>query len=322
MIKSMLLGAALLLTGFAAAASSEYPSRPIRLVVNVPPAGPLDINARLIAQHAAKLLGQAVVVENRSGASGNIGAVTVAQAAPDGYTLLMTLDTLTTVNPFIFKGLDRQVTQHLAPLSLTATFGLALVVKPDLEVSTLGEFLQYAKSHPISYASAGHGSPGNLAFEKLRLAVNMNIAHVPYRGNAPAVNALLGDQIQAAFIAVPGVLPHVRAGKLRALAVSGKDRDVDLPEVPTISQSGLDGLSDHDMAFAFLLMAPKETPKEIVQTWEATLAKIYALPEFQQSMASQGLRVPFAGKVQAQEWLARETEKRKSVIEAGRVRGE
>ncbi len=166
MIKPMLLFCtAMLLGGAAAAAPSDYPTRPIRLVVNFPPAGPLDLEARAIAQHAGQLLGQTVVVENRSGASGNIGAQSVAQAAADGYTLLMTLDTLMTVNRFIFKDLERDVTARLEPVSLAGSFGMALAVRPELGVASLDEFLSYARSHPISYASAGYGSPGNLAFE-------------------------------------------------------------------------------------------------------------------------------------------------------------
>ena len=150
----------------------------------------------------------------------------------------------------------------------------------------------------------------------------MEVAHVPYRGNAPAVNALLGDQIQAAFLATPGVLPHVRAGKLKALAVSGKERDADLPEVPTAAQSGVAGLKNYDVSFAFLVMAPKGTPKEIAQVWEDTLAKVYAMPEFQQSMAVLGMRGPFAGKAQAQEWVSREAKGWKEVIEKAGIRGE
>ncbi|MEB3095944.1 tripartite tricarboxylate transporter substrate binding protein [Achromobacter sp. D10] len=322
MIKSLLFCAALLVAGTSSAIASDYPSRPVRLIVNFPPAGPLDLEARALAQHAGKLLGQTVVVENRSGASGNIGAQTVAQAAPDGYTLLMTLDTLMTVNPYIFKGLDKDVTQRLEPLSLAGSFGLALAVRPELGINTLDDFLRYAKTNRITYASAGYGSPGNLAFEKLRLAAGMEVAHVPYRGNAPAVNALLGDQIQAAFLATPGVLPHVRAGKLKALAVSGKERDADLPEVPTAAQSGVAALKNYDVSFAFLVMAPKGTPKEIADVWDKTLAKVYAMPEFQQSMAGLGMRGPFAGKAQAQEWVDREAKGWKEVIEKAGIRGE
>ncbi|MBO9328720.1 ABC transporter substrate-binding protein [Achromobacter sp. HZ01] len=323
MIKPMLLFCtAMLLGGAAAAAPSDYPTRPIRLVVNFPPAGPLDLEARAIAQHAGQLLGQTVVVENRSGASGNIGAQSVAQAAADGYTLLMTLDTLMTVNRFIFKDLERDVTARLEPVSLAGSFGMALAVRPELGVASLDEFLSYARSHPISYASAGYGSPGNLAFEKLRLAVGIPAAHVPYRGNAPAVNALLGDQIQAAFLATPGILPHVKAGKLQALAVSGGQRDADLPEVPTVAQSGVAGLKNYDVAFGFLVMAPKGTPEPIVRIWEKTLAQVYAMPEFQRSMASLGIRQPYAGQAQAREWVRKESEGWKAVIEQAGIKAQ
>jgi tripartite-type tricarboxylate transporter receptor subunit TctC len=163
--------------------------------------------------------------------------------------------------------------------------------------------VQYAKTHPIAYASAGSGSPGNLAFEKLRLAVGMEAAHIPYRGNAPAVNALLGDQIQVGFLGTPGVLPQIKAGKLKALAVAGSTRDPDLPDVPTVGQSGVKALEGYDATFAYLVMAPRDTPQEVVKVWEAVLARVYALPELQQTMAGLGVRGPFAGTERAKDWV-------------------
>lgn len=322
MIKPWLLCAALLMANVSVAAPLDYPTRPIRLIVNSAPAGPLDIGARAIAMYASKLLGQTIVVENRPGASGNVGARAVARAAPDGYTLLMTLDTLMTVNPHVYQDMAEDLTGLLEPLSIAGSFGLALTVRPDLGVSTVQEFLQYAKSNPVTYSSAGYGSPGNLAFEKLKLTTGINIAHVPFRGSAGAVNALLGNQIQAGFLAASAVQPHVRAGTMRALAISSREPDPDLPGVPAMAHLGVESLDDFEAAFAFLIMAPKGMPASIVQTWDQTLAAVYAMPEFMHSIASLGMREPFAGSADAKGWVSAQTENWAEVIKAAGIKGE
>lgn len=304
------------------AAPADYPSRPIRLIVNSSPAGPLDIGARAIAMHASKLMGQTIIVENRPGASGNVGAKAVANAAPDGYTLLMTLDTLMTVNPHVFKDAGATYLRLLEPLSIAGSFGLALTVRPDLGVATVDEFLRYAKANAVTYSSAGYGSPGNLAFEKLKLATGINTTHIPFRGSAGAVNALLGNQIQAGFLAASAVQAHVQAGKMRALAISAREPDPDLPGVPALRSVGVESLKDFDAAFAFLIMAPQGMPPDIARKWDESLAAVYAMPEFSRSIASLGLGAPFAGSAGARQWVSAQIENWAQVVEGAGIRGE
>lgn len=322
MIKSLLFCTVLLMANVPVAAGAPYPVRPIRLVVNSAPAGPLDIGARAIAQYASKLLGQTIIVENRPGASGNIGAKVVSRAAPDGYTLLMTLDTLMTVNPHVFNDLALDVTRHLKPLGIAGSFGLALTVRPDLGVSTVQEFLHYARSNAITYSSAGYGSPGNLAFEKLKLTTGIDVTHAPFRGSAGAVNALLGNQIQAGFLAASAVQPHVRAGKMRALAISSLEPDPDLPGVPALAHAGGESLKGFEAAFAFLIMAPEELPPGIARKWDETLAAVFAMPAFARSIASLGMRAPFAGSAAAQAWVLAQSGNWAEVIEKAGIKGE
>ncbi|HYG44974.1 MAG TPA: tripartite tricarboxylate transporter substrate binding protein, partial [Bordetella sp.] len=298
---------------------AAYPDKPIRLLVNFAPGGPLDQEARVIAQQAGKLLGQTVVVENRSGASGNIGAQAAAQAAPDGYTLLMSVDTVFTVNPLVFSKTEPDVSAMRA-LSLAGTFNLALAVRPELGVKTLSEFLAYARTHPVTYSSAGHASPGNLTFEKLNLATGIKATHVPYRGNAPATHALLSGEVDAGFLAVPGMLPHVQAGKLQPLAVSGGDGDAGLPSTPPIRQAGQPGLDNYDVRFGFVIMAPAGLPDAIAQVWEDVLGRIYARPDFLQHLAAQGIHPPFSDAETARKWIQAQTQIWSTVIDQAHIR--
>jgi tripartite-type tricarboxylate transporter receptor subunit TctC len=322
MIKFSLFCTALLMVGASVAAPAEYPTRPIRLIVNSAPAGPVDICARAIATYAGKLLGQTVIVENRPGAAGIIGAKVVAKSVPDGHTLLMTLDTLLTVNPYLYKRLANDVIPHLEPLSIAGSFGLALTVRSELGVDTVHDLLRYARSHPITYSSAGYGSPGNLAFEKFKQITGIDATHVPFGGSPGAINALLGDQIQAGFLSASAVQPHIKAGKFRALAISSRELDPDLPGVPVMAQLGLEPLKDFEAAFAFLVMAPRGMSRDIAAKWDETLAQVYASPEFQASIASLGMRAPFSGHAVAKEWVQTQAGSWAEVIESAGIKGE
>ncbi|KNY12386.1 ABC transporter substrate-binding protein [Achromobacter piechaudii] len=331
MIKLFLLCIALLVAGPVPAASpalaasgaeADYPLRPIRLIVNSSPAGPLDIAARAIAQYVGKLMGQTIIVENRPGASGNVGAKSVAHAAPDGYTLLMTLDTLMTVNPHVFKGPEAAFIPLLEPLGIAGSFGLALAVRADLGIATMEQFLHYAKTNAVTYSSAGYGSPGNLAFEKLKLATGAQVAHVPFRGSAGAVNALLGNQIQAGFLAASALRPHVQAGKMRALAVSAREPDPDLPGVPAMAQLGIESLKDFHASFAFLIMAPQGLPPVIARKWDDSLAAVYVMPDFLRSISSLGLGAPLGGSGEAKQWVATQIENWADVVKSAGIHGQ
>jgi len=319
LLKPLLLCAATLSLLAFFPAHAAYPDRPIRLINNYPPGGALDFVARLIAERASKLLGQPIVVENRSGASGNIGAQVAAQAAPDGYTLLISTDTVFAVNPLVFSNMDAQ-TVNMRPLSLAGTFNLALAVRPEANIRTLTELIAQARARPMTYASAGHASPGNLAFEKFNLAAGIAPVHVPYRGNAPATNALLSGEVDAGFLAVPGMLGQVRAGKLLPLAISGAAFDPDLPTVPPIRATGQAGLDGYDVRFGFLIMAPGDLPDAIAQVWLETLAQVYTQPDFLQRLAARGIHPPFAGTDAARTWIQAQTQTWSAVIEQADIR--
>ena len=260
------------------AAQAAYPDRPVTIVVNFPPGGPLDLVARIIGAEAGKDLKQPVVVENKAGASGTIGAENVARSKPDGYTLLLSVDTLATVNPFVYKSNGFDANKALAPISRAGSFNQVLVAKPDLGVKSLDDFVKLANKQNLTYASAGVASPGHLTMEAFRLASHAPLTHIPYKGNAPATSDLLGGQVDAGFLVIAGVIQHINNKKLIPLAVSGKERDSLLPNTPTIAESGIPGLENFDVGFGYVMMAPKDTPQEIINQWSALIAKIFKEP--------------------------------------------
>lgn len=276
-------------------ALAAYPERPITLIVNYPPGGLLDIVARQVANDASKQLGQTIVVENRAGAAGQVGGQYAARQPADGYSVLLTVDTLYTVNPFVYsKDADFDARKELEPVTMAGTFNLTLLSHPSLGVKSLDEFIEKAKATDLTYSSAGIGSPGHLTMEYFNQQVDGKLIHVPYQGNAPATNGLLSGQTDAAFIAIGGAIQFVNSDRLIPLAVSGAERDPLMPEVPTVAESGLEGLTDFDVEFGFTLMVPKGTPADIQATWSEVMEKAFATPEVRERMNTMNLR-PLAG---------------------------
>ncbi|SPA56024.1 Bug family tripartite tricarboxylate transporter substrate binding protein [Cupriavidus taiwanensis] len=284
-----------------AQAQDTYPSRPVRLIVNFPAGGPLDTVARLIAERAGRDLRQPVVVENRAGAGGNVGAEAAARATPDGYTLLMSTDTLVTVNPFAYRKMAFDPVRDLQPIGLAGTFNQVLVTHPDLKAGNLNQFLALARSKDLSYASAGIASPGHIAFEMLKVRTRIPATHVPYKGNAPALSDVLAGQVPAGFLATPTAVQYIRSGKLVPLAVSGHKRDPLLPDVPTVAEAGVAGF---DAEFAFVMLAPAGMPAPIRARWEQELKSIFADAGFQRTLAAQGVRPQASDGAQAAQWLS------------------
>lgn len=259
---------------FSGAALADYPDKPITVVVNYPAGGALDLATRAVTANLSVQLGQPVIVENKPGASGLIGAENVARQKPDGYTFLATIDSLVTVNPHIFgkKRFDPDTALEL--IGLFGTFDQVLLVPGESDIKDMPSLIAASKAKDMNYSSAGAGTPGHLAMESLRLALGINIANIPFKGNAPALNALLGKQVDAGFLALGGAtLQHIHAGTLVPLALSGKSRHPDLPDVPTVSESNIEALKDFDMQFAFLMMAPKGLDKAISEKWNAAIAR-------------------------------------------------
>jgi tripartite-type tricarboxylate transporter receptor subunit TctC len=248
--------------------------RPVRIVVNFPPGGPLDILARLLAAHMAVSLKQAHIVENVSGAAGAIGAASVARAAPDGQTLLLSIDAPFTTSAALNPKAAPLVEDFSAVMALART-SLALAVHPSLGVKTLPEFIALGRRGPINFATAGIGSPGHFAALMLAEATRIQVNPIAYRGNAPAIAALLAGEVQAGCLGVSGLVPHLNAGKLQGLAVAGQGSAL-LPELPTTAQAGYPGVA---LDSYFVALAPPRTPEPVLKAWQAAMAEALRRPE-------------------------------------------
>ena len=287
---SVRLGAALgaVLFGLCAHAQ-DYPSRPVRIVVPFAPGGPNDIIVRLVAQKLAETLAQPFLVENRPGAGGNIGTDFVAKAAPDGYTLLSVGPGSLIINPLIGK-VPYDTARDFAPVTLMARAPNALVAHPSLPAGSVKELIELARSQPgrVNYGSGGSGSTPHLAGAMFAAMAGIALTHVPYKGTAPATADLIGGQVQIAFLGIPTVLPHVKSGKLRVLAVTGKRRSPELPGVPTMDEAGVPG---YELSPWYGLLAPAGTPREVVVRLGEELSRSVSAPEMKEKLAVQGAEV-------------------------------
>ena len=264
--------------------AQTYPDKPVRMVVPFPPGGPLDVVARIFAAPMAEKFGQSVFVENRAGASGNIGMDTVARAQPDGYTLLWMLDSMLTVNPIVYPATGEPL-ERLRPIAIVAENISAVAVNPALGVKTVADFIKLSQSKDLSYASAGPGSPGHRYMELFKMLTGAKATHVPYSGNAPGVQSLIAGETQAFVSPVAGVLQQIRAGKLMALAVSSPVRTPTLPDVPTMTELGYPKFNN--VAW-FSVFAPAKTPQAIIDTLERELQRVVQLPDVRERMNKSG----------------------------------
>ena len=268
-----------LAAGTGAQAQVSWPERPVRIIVPLPPGGPSDIVLRAAIDKMQPVLKQPLLVDNKPGAAGNLGAAEAARAAPDGYTWLWTTDTLLTVNPHVYPRLGFKP-EDLEPVMRASSFAQTLVCNPALGVKTLADFVRKAKERgkdkPLSYASGGAGSPGHLTTELFASAAGIELSHVPYKGPAPAMQDVIGGQVDCGFLAGPTVLPHIRSGRLVGLAISGARRSPLLPEVPTVAESGYPGF---DASFSLVLFAPKGMPRPIIDAMSNALAAALKQPD-------------------------------------------
>ena len=277
---SLLISALIGLASLPASAQS-WPEKPIRVIVPLPPGGPSDIVLRGVAPKMQQLLAQPLVIDNRPGANGNIGTTEAARAAGDGYTWLWTTDTTLTVNPHVYEKMPFKAAD-LQPVMRAVSFSQTLVCSTKTGLKTVEQLVKKAKETSLTYASGGAGSPGHLTTELFSTAAGIQMTHVPYKGPAPAVQDILGGQIDCGFLAGPTVLPHVRSGRLVALAVSGAKRSPLLPEVPTVAESGF---LKFDASFSLVLFAPKSTPQSIVQKMADSLTVALKSPEMLDKLA-------------------------------------
>lgn len=281
--------AAVAFTTAATQAQAEYPNKPVRVVVNFTPGGPLDILARALAESLQKELKQPFVVDNKPGAAGNLGADQVAKAAGDGYTVLLSIDSTFTINPALYAAMPFAA-KDLKPLMVLASSGLAFAVHPSVKAATLAELVALGKAEPITFATAGSGSPGHIAAAIFSEHTGAKISPIPYKGNAPAVMALLSGEVQAGILATPGLLQHLQGGKLRALASTGATRSPLLPQVPTVAELGLKEL---EFEVLYLAMVPAATPEPVMQTLRSALQSALAAPPLQTRLAGLDI-VPLA----------------------------
>jgi tripartite-type tricarboxylate transporter receptor subunit TctC len=263
------------------AAAQSYPDHPIKLVVPLVPGSPGDIVARLVADKVSVGLGQPLVIENRPGAAGNIGTEVIARSEPNGYTLGMVLGSTLTVNPSVYRKMPFDPDRDLRPISVLSISGQMLVVHPSVPVSSVKEFVAFAKAasaanQPITYGSGGVGIPGHLAMESFRVRAGFDAVHVPYRGNTPVVVDLLAGQIRFAFISSAGLVDHLRAGRLKGLAVSRTTRSPLTPDVPTIAESGYPGFA---VETDTILLAPAGLADTIAALLQQNVAAALRLPD-------------------------------------------
>jgi tripartite-type tricarboxylate transporter receptor subunit TctC len=249
-----------------ASAQNSYPAKPIKFIVPYPPGGPLDTVARLTGQVLSQRLGQPVIVENKPGAGGNLGADAVAKAAPDGYTILMGAVATHAINPTLYKKIPYDAVSDFAPITLLVSTPNVLVVNPTVKARTVAELIALAKREPgkLNFGSGSNGSAGHLAGELFKSMAGVEMTHVPYKGSAPALQDLLGGQLQIMFDNLASATPQIKAGKLTALAITTAKRSAFAPDLPTVAESGGATLAGFDISTWFGVFAPAGTPKEII----------------------------------------------------------
>jgi tripartite-type tricarboxylate transporter receptor subunit TctC len=303
-----------------AANAADYPTKPIRLIVPWPPGGGTDVFARVIGQKLSERVGYTVVIDNRPGASGNIGAEIVAKSPPDGYTIMLATITLAT-NPSMYKSLSFDPLKDFAPITLVAGVPHVLVVSPSLPVNSVKDLIALAKAEPgkLNYASAGSGSPFHLAAELFKSMTGTTIVHVPYQGGGPAITAVIGGQVQLTFGNLLAVLPLVKSGKLKALGITSAKRSSAAPELPTIAEEGVRG---YDFSSWFGFFAPAGTPKATVAKLNQEIVSILETPEMKQRLTQDGADVVASSAQEFGTYLASETKKWAQVIKQAGIRAD
>lgn len=285
--RAVALVAAVMAAAAAPARADDYPTRPIQLLVPVPPGGASDIIARLVGAKLAEALGQPVVITNRGGASGTIASADVAKAQPDGYTLLFASITTHGIGPHLHANLSYDTTRDFTPVALVATLPLIMTVNTTLGAKSVADVIALAKAQPgtLAYASSGTGGAPHLAGELFRRVTGTNLIHVPYRGSAPAVVDVAAGRIAVMFDAAPSLLPSITAGRLRPLAAASAERNRLLPDTPTFAELGYRGI---EISLWFGIVAPAGTPAPIIARLNAELDRILAMPDIRAGFAKQG----------------------------------
>jgi tripartite-type tricarboxylate transporter receptor subunit TctC len=292
-------------------AQPAYPSKPVKVIVPFAAGGTTTILARLLAERIGQSMGQPFVVDNRPGAGGNVGMDLVAKAEPDGYTILMGPIGLA-INPALYAKMPFDPINHLAPIGLYAGVPNLLVVHPSVPASNVSELIAHAKANPgkLNYASNGNGTSSHLAAEMLKSAAGVEITHVPYKGGGPAMQDLIGGQVNMLFDQMPAVLPQVKGGRVRALGVSSEKRSAAAPEIPAIAES----IKGFDMTVWFGFLAPKGTPKDVVTRLNAEMIRALKDPAFQAQLAGMGVTPMPSSPEEFSDFLRKETTRWAKVV--------
>ncbi len=299
----------------------KLPSRPIRFIAPFPPGGATDTLCRLLAQKLSDSLGQPVTVDNRPGASGNIGHELAMKTAPDGYTLLLTNSSTLTTNPHLFKRLPFDPLADFMPISLVATAGQVLVVHPSVPASSVAELITLARARPgqLNFGSGGKGIQSHISGEMFRSMTGVNIVHVPYKGTVQAVADLVAGQVQLVFADMVPAMPHIRSGRLKPLAVTIEQRSPALPDVPTMIEAGVPG---YNATIWWAVALPKGASAELIQRLNGELGRIIALPDVQERYASLGMTPARSTPQQVTELIRSDTQKFGPILKAAGVEPE
>ncbi len=316
------IAAAALLTGAAcppAGAADDYPTKPVRVIVGYLPGGPVDVVLRPLAQKLSEYFGQPVVIENRPGANGNIGAETVVKSPPDGHTLLMATIAQLTNNHSLYPNMPFDTEKDLAPISLVATSPGALVVHPSVPATSLKQLIALAKARPgkLNFSSTGNGSANHLAGELFKMLANINMVHIPYKGGGPALNAVVAGEIEMIIISLPSSLQFIKAGRLRALALCSPHRSALWPQLPTTAEAGLPGLESSSGPG---LLAPSATPKAVIARIHAETVRALAVPDLRERYTAQGLEVIGNTSDEFAAMLRKETGRWSKIIKASNIK--
>ena len=273
------------------AIAQKYPSKPVRLIVPFPPGGPVDIMGRTVAAHVWPGGTPPMIVDNRGGAGGNIGVDLVAKSAPDGYTMVISIVGTLAISAAIYSKLPYNPTRDLAPVAIVGALPGVIVVHPTLPVKNVKELIALAKKHPgeLNFGSAGVGTSAHMSGELFKMLAGVKIEHVPYKGNAPAMQDLLGGRLQLMFDYLPASLPFITSGRVRAVAMGGAKRSPQLPNVPTVAESGV---RDFRMVGTFGVFVPAGTPQGVLAKLNADMNAMLARPEYRERLTSQGAEVP------------------------------
>ena len=316
-LRRTLLGLGLLAAG--AGAWAAFPDKPIRVVIGFPAGGPLDQHARLLTERLQAVLGQPIMIDYKSGAGGTVGAQDVMKAAPDGYTLMLANTGVMVINPGLYARLPYATLKDFTPIARTAMQPLALLVNPKLPVSTLKEFVDYTRARPgqVNYGSAGNGGISHLVPEMFKTATGLFMVHIPYRGSAPAFTDLMAGQVQFMAESIPQAAAYHKQGKVRALAVTSRERNPALPEIPTVIESGIQGF---EVVGFYGFLAPAGLPKEVTAKLSEAFRQVMTSPEIRNRMVAQGADPAFMGSDEFARFLEAEMPRWAQAVKASGAR--